>query len=125
MISFLCKKLSTFILFSLVASIVYGKSTSKNPQSIVVPGLDMIRLFTIKASNGDTIHFIKANEGLDIKKPTLIFCQGSTPVPLIISEITDSLWTIPATLNNINLRELAEKYNIIEVSMPHTPHYVQ
>ena len=76
------------------------------------------RLFSIVSEKGDTIHFLKTDTSLISKKATIIFCQGSLPIPLII--IDKDITFIPC-LNNFNYRGLSEKYNIIVISMPHTP----
>ena len=47
-----------------------------------IENLDACR-FTLQTPT-DTIQFIKINRDLDTPKPTLIFCQGSLPVPLVI-----------------------------------------
>ena len=75
------------------------------------------RLFSI-VDKGDTIQFLKTDTGTVQKKPTIIFCQGSLPIPLIID--LGSTKFIPA-LNNFNFRKLSGRYNIILISMPHTP----
>jgi len=75
------------------------------------------RLFSI-VETGDTIQFLKTDTDTIQKKPTIIFCQGSLPIPLIIDLGTTKF--IPA-LNNFNFRKISERYNIILISMPHTP----
>lgn len=86
--------------------------------SQLIQGLDNVRLFTITAANGDTIHFIKSNADLEKKKPTILFCQGSLPKPLIITN--ESQGPFIASYN-FNYSKLCDKYNLIEISMPHTP----
>ncbi|PXV69002.1 hypothetical protein CLV62_101269 [Dysgonomonas alginatilytica] len=52
-----------------------------------------------------------------IKKPVIIYCQGSQPIPLIIEN--DSTIYI----NNLDslYEEFYEDYNIVMISHPHTP----
>lgn len=75
------------------------------------------RLFSI-VEKGDTIQFLKTDSCIIQKKPTIIFCQGSLPIPMIIDDGTSKF--IPA-LNNFDYQKISEKYNIILISMPHTP----
>ena len=74
-----------------------------------------ISFYSLK-SKADTIDFIKI--GTEETKPTLIFCQGSLPIPLIVTEQTD--YFIPA-VNNFDYRKLIEKWNIVIISMPSIP----
>jgi esterase/lipase len=76
------------------------------------------RLFTI-VEKGDTIHFLKTDTCLTAKKPTIIFCQGSLPIPLVIDLGGNGMF-IPS-LNNFGYQTLLKKYNFIVISMPHTP----
>ena len=48
----------------------------------VYPDVDA-RLFTI-VHKGDTINFLKVDTCLTKKKPTILFCQGSMPIPMVI-----------------------------------------
>jgi len=103
------KKIALFLLLHLFIESTYSQ---------VIKGLENVRLFTITATNGDTIHFIKTNADIEKKKPTIIFCQGSLPIPLIL--INESHGPYIASFN-FNYTKLCDKYNIIEISMPHTP----
>lgn len=76
------------------------------------------RLFSI-VDKGDTINILKADTGLVKKKPTIIFCQGSLPIPLVIDLGGNGMF-IPS-LNNFDYHGLSKKYNFIVISMPHTP----
>lgn len=79
--------------------------------------LDNVRQFTITTET-DTIHFIKTSYDITTPKPTILFCQGSLPIPVVIT--VGNGYFIPS-VNNFNHKELSEKYNIIVISMPHTP----
>jgi pimeloyl-ACP methyl ester carboxylesterase len=67
----------------------------------------------------DTIDFVVADTNLNIKKPLLLFCQGSQPIPLFID--FELQGPIPVTLNNFDLDNLNKHFHVIVISMPHTP----
>ena len=76
------------------------------------------RLFTI-VEKGDSIHFLKTDSCLTVRKPTIIFCQGSLPIPMVIDYGGNDKYI--TSLNNFRYRTLLKKYNFIVISMPHTP----
>lgn len=67
----------------------------------------------------DTIDFVVADTNLTIKKPILLFCQGSQPVPLFFDFPDQGI--IPVTLNNFDVNEMKKHYHVVVVSMPNTP----
>lgn len=67
----------------------------------------------------DTIDFVVADTNLSIRKPLLLFCQGSLPVPLFFDLGNKGLY--PSTLGNFDLNELNKRYHVAVVSMPKTP----
>jgi hypothetical protein len=67
----------------------------------------------------DTIDFVVADTNLTIKKPILLFCQGSQPTPLFFNFEEQGI--IPVTLNNFNVNEMKKNYHIVVISMPKTP----
>jgi hypothetical protein len=67
----------------------------------------------------DTIDFVIADTNLTIKKPILLFCQGSQPVPLFFDFPDQGI--IPVTLNNFDVGEMKKKYYVVVISMPKTP----
>lgn len=67
----------------------------------------------------DTIDFVVADTNLSIRKPLLLFFQGSLPVPLFFDLGKKGLY--PSTLGNFNLNELNKWYHVAVVSMPKTP----
>lgn len=77
-------------------------------------------LYTIQTLD-DTITFIKTDTNSVCKKPTLLFCQGSLPIPLIIQY--ENRW-YQFSCFNFDYRKVSEKYNLIAVSMPHVPSVV-
>lgn len=77
-------------------------------------------LYTIQTLE-DTITFIKTDTNSVCKKPTLLFCQGSLPIPLIVQY--ENRW-YQFSCFNFDYRKLSEKYNLIVVSMPHVPSVV-
>ena len=74
--------------------------------------------FQIKLKN-DTIDFVVADTNFAVKKPILLFCQGSQPVPLFFDFPDQGI--IPVTLNNFDVNEMKKKYHIAVISMPKTP----
>jgi len=80
--------------------------------------IDNVRLFSIVTTN-DTIQFIRIDADTTKTKPTILFCQGSLPIPLI-GKHKDGSSFIYAT-NNFDYKKISEKYNIIVISMPNTP----
>lgn len=67
----------------------------------------------------DTIDFVVADTILNIKKPVLLFCQGSNPVPLFIDFSEEGIF--PVTLNNFDVDEMKKQYHVVVISMPKTP----
>lgn len=67
----------------------------------------------------DTIDFVVAETSLTQKKPVLLFCQGSQPVPLFFDFASQGI--IPVTLNNFDVNEMKKDYHIVVISMPKTP----
>ncbi|MDP3913879.1 MAG: hypothetical protein Q8R96_09095 [Bacteroidota bacterium] len=70
-------------------------------------------------NESDTIQFIKINRDLGTPKPTVVFFQGSLPIPLVIKFSDDDLM-IPS-INNFDYKKIAQKYNIVIISMPGVP----
>lgn len=70
-------------------------------------------------SKKDTIDFVIADTNLTVKKPILLFCQGSLPVPLFFDFPDQGI--IPVTLNNFDVNEMKKQYHIVVISMPKTP----
>ena len=79
-----------------------------------------VRLFSL-VEKGDTISFLKTDTCLTKKKPTILFCQGSMPIPMVIVDSKGPF--IPYF--NFDYRKLSDRYNIIVISMPHTPTQVK
>lgn len=66
----------------------------------------------------DNIDFIVLRKDSDVKKPVLLFCQGSQPVPLFLEVYGD---TINLSTSNFDLKYMSEFYNVVVISRPHTP----
>ncbi len=98
------------ILFILVTFDIFSQDLG------LISGLDA-RHFQLKNSK-DTIDFVLINGNTDIKKPTLIFCQGSNPRPLIVI-LPSGKKFFPSV--NFDLNKIAKEYHLILVSMPNTP----
>lgn len=67
----------------------------------------------------DTIDFVVADTNLNIRKPILLFCQGSQPKPLFFDFKEEGIYPVP--LSNFNINKLNEEYHVVVVSMPQTP----
>ena len=67
----------------------------------------------------DTIDFVVAETDLTVKKPVLLFCQGSQPVPLFFDFPDQGI--VPVTLNNFDVSEMKKNYHVVVISMPKTP----
>jgi len=67
----------------------------------------------------DTIDFVVADTNFNIKKPILLYCQGSQPVPLFFEFPEQGI--IPVSLNNFDVDEMKKNYHIVVISMPKTP----
>jgi len=67
----------------------------------------------------DTIDFVVAETNFKLKKPVLLFCQGSQPVPLFFDFPDQGI--IPVTLNNFDVSEMKRNYHVVVISMPKTP----
>jgi pimeloyl-ACP methyl ester carboxylesterase len=74
--------------------------------------------FSIKTKK-DTIDFVVADTNLNSKKPILLFCQGSQPLPLFMDFNQNQI--VPVSLSNFDIDKLNEKYHTVVISMPHTP----
>lgn len=67
----------------------------------------------------DTIDFVVADTNFNIKKPLLLYCQGSQPVPLFFDFPDQGI--IPVSLNNFDVNEMTKNYHVVVISMPKTP----
>ncbi len=80
--------------------------------------VDNVKLFSITTQN-DTINFIKIDADTTKTKPTILFCQGSLSIPLVV-KFKDGK-SIITSIGNFDYKTISEKYNIIVISMPNTP----
>ena len=74
--------------------------------------------FSIPDEKG-AIDCLKTGKDLETPKPTLIFCQGSLPIPLIL-KFSGGVQVVPS-LANFDYRTLSQTYNIVVISKPFTP----
>lgn len=105
-------KLKTFIIliiFILSSTFVYSQEQIKN--------IKAVSFFIV--NNNEKIEFIKLNEDLDTPKPTIIFFQGSLPVPLVI-DLNDGNRIITG-INNFDYNKIVDKFNLVLISQPHIP----
>ncbi|SFO07901.1 hypothetical protein SAMN05421741_11937 [Paenimyroides ummariense] len=77
-----------------------------------------VLLFSIE---NKTIDFIVADKNLEEKKPILLFCQGSLPIPLLIKKEDGTTEIIAGGVKTLNLEELQKSFYVVVVSMPETP----
>ncbi len=75
-------------------------------------------LFSLK-SKKDTIDFVVADTNLTVKKPILLFAQGSLPLPLFVN--FPDYGIAPITLGNFDLNYMKAHYHVVVISMPKTP----
>lgn len=80
-----------------------------------------VTLYTLRTSK-DTIAFVKTDTNSILTKPTLVFCQGSMPIPIIVSDKQYGCY-FPSI--NFDYQKLSDSYNLIVISMPHTPVIVE
>lgn len=100
-----------------VSIVIFCCITSFTRAQFPVKNIDACSFNVCKGS--DTIQFIKINMDLGTPKPTIVFLQGSLPIPLVIKFTEDDLM-IPS-INNFDYKKIAQKYNIVIISMPGVP----
>lgn len=83
----------------------------------VIPGTSYTQ-FTLEAKN-NPIDFVVAETNLSLKKPVLLFIQGSMPIPLFIEIPGQGILSAP--LGNFDLETMKAHYHVVVISMPHTP----
>lgn len=76
-------------------------------------------LFSIKLNKSDTVNFIVTDTTFTQKKPTIVFLQGSLPIPIVIQYRAN--YTQLTFLANFNYQEFVDKYNFVIISKPHVP----
>lgn len=69
----------------------------------------------------DPIDFVVVDTTLAKKKPILLFCQGSLPIPLFADIPGHGPYLIGGGLTALPVSEIREKYHLVVISMPHTP----
>ena len=80
--------------------------------------IENTELFSIKMK-ADTVHFIKISESGEKIKPTLIYLNGSQPVPLIL--VDDERGPMVSFTGGFDYKEISRRYHIIMISKPCTP----
>jgi len=100
------------LLFFLIISTAVGFSQRKND---ITSDYSHFQLLLKK----DTIDFVITETNFTEKKPILLFCQGSLPVPLFLKLSDDPLF--PVTLNNFDVAAMKKHYHVVVISMPNTP----
>jgi dienelactone hydrolase len=102
--------LLVFLIFSIIS--ISSFSQKKNTISNEYSHFQVI-------AKKDTIDFIVADTNLTVKKPLLLFCQGSQPVPLFFDLPNEGI--VPVTLSNFDVNEMKKHYHVVVISMPKTP----
>lgn len=76
--------------------------------------------FSLKQKK-DTIDFILIDTKTDVRKPIILFCQGSLPMPLFVKPETENIWMIGGGVTNFDINQIKKNYHLIVISMPKTP----
>lgn len=77
-------------------------------------------MFSIPDTDG-TIEFVVADTSFQKKKPILLWCQGSLPVPLFC-EVQEGVYHfMGGGVSNFNYQALSTSFHLVVISMPHTP----
>lgn len=76
--------------------------------------------FEISDKN-ETIEFIVLDTKLNVKKPVLLWCQGSLPYPLYVNSKQDGVWLIGGGITNFDVSNIIKNYHLVIISMPKTP----
>lgn len=108
---FQSKILPYFLLLSLFLSTNLSAQSLINKQAVAFQLIE----------ETDTIDFIIADSSLTEKKPILLFCQGSLPIPLFADIPGHGPYLIGGGLTALPVSEIREKYHLVVISMPHTP----
>ncbi|WP_417266411.1 alpha/beta fold hydrolase [Brumimicrobium sp.] len=102
---------NVILFLTFLVSIPYSLSQTR------VVGTDYTS-FRIEQEN-DTIDFVIADTVLNVKKPLLLFCQGSLPVPLFVDFGNHRI--APLQFGNFDLENMKKHYHVAVISMPKTP----
>ncbi len=94
--------------------ILNEEANLQNTNCSKISDLDVF-VYTISNSE-DTIQYIKIGTDTTTVKPTILFLQGSLPIPLIIDFNDFKHINIP-----FQYTDLIKEFHLIEISMPHTP----
>lgn len=81
------------------------------------PFSERATFFTV-TTGSDTIECLKIDADITRSKPTILFCQGSLPLPLVMTQ-QGEFYIVP--VSNFDYKTISKKYNIVFISMPHTP----
>jgi hypothetical protein len=117
-----CMKRLVYILTIFITSCVNqdpngqltNKETLNKSTCLRLKDLDIFQ-YTIN-NNQDSIQYIKIGTDITTVKPTIIFLQGSLPVPLVIDFKDFKHVNIP-----FKYEEFLTDFHLVEISMPQTP----
>lgn len=104
-----------FMLVAICVSLCYVVNTNAASSC-----LDLnIRIMQAKCGR-EYVDFIKADTCLDVKKPVILFLQGSRSFPLIFTESKVGFYDV-LFWQYFNYRQLSEKYHLVMLANPGTP----
>lgn len=69
----------------------------------------------------DSVDFVVADTSLLIKKPIMLFCQGSQPIPLFIKFDDKYTFFQGGGLANFDMNSIRRFYHVVVIAMPATP----
>lgn len=73
----------------------------------------------------DDIDFVVADTLLADKKPIMLFCQGSQPIPLFIKFDDKVTFFQGGGVANFDMKSIRQSYHVVVISMPKTPLIVE
>ena len=71
--------------------------------------------------NQDTIDFIIVDTAIHEKKPIILWCQGSLPIPLFCEIESYGYYFFGGGVTNFNIADIIDAYHLVVISMPETP----
>ena len=103
----------------LLKTVVFFLSISVSVMAQPIEIIDnQVAHFQLKDKNND-IDFLVFDTVFNIKKPILLYCQGSTPVPLCIDYGTNVRFG--AGVSGFDIPNIQKQYHLVVISKPETP----
>lgn len=101
---------------TLICMATVGSLQAQTPEII-----DRKAIHVASPHGQDTIDFLIGDTSLADRKPVLLFCQGSLPIPLFALLDGYGLYLIGGGLSNLDLDTVGQVYHPVVISMPYTP----